>query len=81
VSDVAGGGHDTTSIGGGRAILSGVTILVIGIGASVWGSDYVLKHFTGLSRDSREYLASALFFAVVIVMAWGLRRLQQRGVI
>ncbi len=79
MSDAAGGGDGRESIGWGRALLSGIAILVVGIGATVWGADAVLKKVTGLSRDNRQYLASALFFAIVIALAWLLRRLQQRG--
>ena len=81
MSDVAGGGDDTAGIGWGRALLSGIAILVVAIGTTVWGADAVLKKVTGLSRDNRQYLASALFFGLVITFAWMLRRLQQRGVI
>jgi hypothetical protein len=74
-------GEADAGIGWFRAILSGVVILVIGLGATVWGADAVLKKVTGLSRDNRQYLACALFFTVLIAMAWALRRLQQRGLI
>ena len=81
MSENASGADDAAGIGWGRAILTGIAILVIGFGATVWGADAVLKKVTGLSRDNRQYLASALFFAVLIALAWALRRLQQRGLI
>ena len=81
MSESPTGADDVAGIGWGRAILSGIAILVIGFGAAVWGADAVLTKVTGLSRDNRQYLASALFFGVVIAIAWALRRLQQRGLV
>jgi hypothetical protein len=47
----------------------------------VYGSNAILTKLTGMSRDNREYLASFVFLAVVVVAAWVLRRLQARGTI
>jgi hypothetical protein len=69
----------TAHIGWPRAVLSGLAILVVGFGAAVGGANYVLTGFNGGSRDTKVYLASAWFLVVVVVMAWGLRRLQARG--
>jgi hypothetical protein len=71
----------TASIGWLRAVLSGVGILVIGILASVGVANLILTKATNLSRSTREYLASLVFFAVLFSLAWMLRRLQARGLI
>jgi len=68
-------------IGWPRAIASGLAILVVGIGAAVYGADRILTKALGLRRAPREWLAVALFFLVVIVMAYVLRRLQERKLI
>jgi len=81
VTDPTTGPDEGSGIGWGRAIVSGLIILVVGFVATVWVADMVLKKATGLSRDNRQYLASAIFLAVLIVLAWALRRLQHRGLI
>jgi hypothetical protein len=68
-------------IGWLRAILSGVLILVVGLGLSVGVTNTMLTGLTGMSRDTVVLLATGVFLAVVVVMAWVLRRLQARGVI
>jgi hypothetical protein len=68
-------------IGWGRALLSGLAIVVVVLGVTVLGANAVLTRLTGVSRQNREYLASALFLAIVVAAAWGLRRLQARGLI
>ncbi len=74
-------GTDRSVIGWGRATLTGLAVIVVGTVASVGGANAVLTRATSLSRDVREYIASIVFLAVVIVLAWGLRRLQARGLI
>ena len=68
-------------IGWLRAIGSALAILIIGFGGAVFGADRILTKALGLRRTPREYLATALFFLVVIVLAWVLRRLQDRKLI
>ena len=68
-------------IGWLRAIATGLAILVVGVGVAVYGADRILTKALGLRRTPREYLAVALFFLVVIVLAWVLRRLQERKLI
>jgi hypothetical protein len=80
VSDTKPGTHGA-AIGWGRALLTGFVVLVVGLAASVGGANAILTKATGLSRDVREYAASVVFLAVVIVLAWALRRLQARGLI
>jgi TRAP-type C4-dicarboxylate transport system permease small subunit len=64
-----------------RAIASALCILVTGLALAVGGANYVLTNLTSLSRDNRQYVASLIFFAVVIGLAFALRRLQRRGLI
>ena len=80
MSDTESGAHGA-AIGWARALLTGFVVLVVGLTASVGGANLVLTRATGLSRDVREYIASVVFLAVVIVVAWALRRLQARGLI
>jgi hypothetical protein len=70
--------HD---IGWLRAIATGLTVLIVGIGAAVIGGNRILTKALGVTRGGREALASALFLVVLIVLAWALRRLQARGMI
>jgi hypothetical protein len=74
------GTHGAT-IGWARALLTGFVVLVVGLAVSVGGANVVLTRATGLSRDVREYVASVVFLANVIAVAWALRRLQARGLI
>ena len=74
-------GIDRSAIGWGRASLTGLAVLVVGTVAAVGGANAVLTKATSLSRDLREYIASIVFLAVVIAIAWVLRRLQARGLI
>ncbi len=60
-------------------MLTGLVVIVVGAVASVGGANAVLTKATSLSRDVREYIASIVFLAVVIALAWALRRLQARG--
>ncbi len=60
-------------------MLTGLVVIVVGAVAAVGGANAVLTRATGLSRDVREYIASIVFLAVVIALAWALRRLQARG--
>ena len=68
-------------IGWGRAIASGLAILLVGFVASVYAANAVVTKLTGVSRSTRQYLASALFLVVVVALAWVLRRLQARRLI
>jgi hypothetical protein len=74
-------GSDDGEISWPRAIVSGLAILLIGFSAAVLGANRILTKALGLRRTPREWLATGLFFLVVIVLAWVLRRLQQRKLI
>jgi hypothetical protein len=69
------------NIGWGRAIASGLAILIVGFVGGVGGANLVLTKALGLTRDARQWLATALFLVVVIALAWVLRWLQGRGLI
>jgi hypothetical protein len=68
-------------IGWFRAILSGLGLLVVGIGVGVYGAQAAVEQLTGFSRDQRVWVATAIMTVSIIVMAWVLRRLQARGLI
>lgn len=72
---------DGPDIGWGRAIASGLAILLVGFVASVYAANSVVTKLTGASRSTRQYLASVLFVVVVVAMALVLRRLQARRLI
>jgi len=64
-----------------RAILTGFAILFVGFAAAVVGSNRILTKALGLRRTPREWLATGLFFLVIGVLAFVLRRLQARKLI
>jgi len=68
-------------IGWVRAILTGLAVLLVGFAGAVLGANRILTKALGLRRTPREWLATALFFAVVVAVAWILRRLQARKLI
>jgi hypothetical protein len=74
-------GNDEAEIGWVRAIASGLAILVVGFGGAVFGANRILTKALALRRTPREWLATGLFFLVVLVLAWVLRRLQDRKLI
>ena len=80
MSTTDSGAHQP-AIGWARAVLTGLAVIVVGTVAAVGGANAVLTKATGLSRDLREYIASMVFLAVVIALAWVLRRLQARELI
>ncbi len=71
------------SIGWLRAIASGLAILVVGLGVAIGVTNWLLTDgsLSTLSRDDRMWLATVLFLVSVVAIAWGLRRLQARGLI
>ena len=71
----------TRRIGWGRAVVSALAILVLGVGLFVYLPNWVLNHFTGMSRSSRVGIVTTWFFVVLLAFAWVLRRLQARRVI
>lgn len=67
--------------GWARAIAVGGLILVAGFVGTVLGPNAILTRAQSLGRAPREWLATALFFLVVLALAWILRRLQDRKLI
>jgi hypothetical protein len=65
----------------GRAILSGLAVLVVGIVGAVYLPNRILTKALGLTRTAREWLAIGTFLVVVIGLAFVLRRLQAHKVI
>lgn len=70
-------------IGWLRAIASGLAILAVGLGVGIGFTNWLLTDgsLSSLSRDDRMGLATSLFLISVIVIAWGVRRLQARRLI
>ena len=68
-------------IGWGRAILSGLAVLVVGFAGAVYVPNRILTKALGLTRTAREWLAIGTFLVVVFGLAWALRRLQARRLI
>jgi len=75
------GAPDRSAIGWPRAILTGVVVLAVAIGVGVIGANAALTNLTGLSRDARMWIATALTMITVIGLGWALRRLQARGLV
>ena len=70
-------------IGWLRAIASGLAILAVGFAVGIGFTNWLLTDgsLSSLSRDDRMWLATSLCLVSVVVIAWGLRRLQARGLI
>jgi hypothetical protein len=77
----SGGEAGEVEIGWVRAVLSALAIIVVGFLAAVVAPNRILTKALALRRTPREWLAVGLFFLVIIVMAWVLRRLQARKLI
>ena len=75
------GDEPKAGIGWGRALLSALTILVLGVALLVYLPNWIINHFTGMSRSSRVGIVTTVFFVMLLAIAWGLRRLQARRVI
>jgi hypothetical protein len=69
------------AIGWPRAIASSLAVLLVGFFGGVVGANAILTKSLALTRTAREWLATALFFVVLIILATVLRWLQQRGLI
>ena len=72
-------GSPVARVGWGRAIMIGAGVLIVGFGGAVGGANAIMTRLTGVSRNVRQWLATALFLLVVVGLAWVLRRLQARG--
>jgi hypothetical protein len=81
VSDVPGADDPHEAIGWGRAFVSALAILVLGGALLVYVPNWLLTHLTSMSRSGRVAIVTSLFFVVFFAFAWGLRRLQARGII
>jgi hypothetical protein len=70
-----------STIGWPAAIAFSLIVLAIGFFGAVVGANAILTKSLALTRTAREWLATALFFVVIIILAGVLRWLQHRGVI
>ncbi len=78
---VASAGDGAAHIGWGRAILTAAIIAVVGIVACVYGTNAILTRVHSWNRHSRVFAATVWFFATLLALAWGLRRLQRSKII
>ena len=70
-----------SAIGWGRAIGSALVIVIVGFLFVVVVPNRILLDVASVSRNVRTYIAATLSLVVVLLLAWGLRRLQARAVI
>ena len=71
----------TPPIGGLRATITAVVIVVVGIALLVYAPNAVMTKLHGKTHGSLVAVATTMFFVVVLVMAWALRQLQRRKII
>ena len=72
--------ESAASIGWVRAILTAAVIAVVGIVVLVYGTNAVMTT-QGHSRSTLVAVATTMFFVLLLLLAWALRRLQARRVI
>ena len=77
----AGPTRASADIGWLRAILSGVAIVATAFVGAVVLPNIVVVQLDGLTTFTRSILATFLTIVVVVILAWGLRRLQARRII
>ena len=80
-SDLPAAVAEEPTIGWLRAIATALAVLIVGFFGAVVGANAILTKSLALTRTAREWLATALFLAVIIVLAVVLRLLQRRGLI
>lgn len=68
-------------IGWLRALLTTAIVLVVGIGALVYGTNAILTKIHGKTRSSLVAVATTAFCVLLIALAWALRQLQRRKII
>ena len=73
--------EEGSTIGWWGAILIALAFIVVGFLGAVVGSNAILTKSLALTRTAREWLASALFFVVIAILAVALRLLQRSKVI
>ena len=76
-------GDDTAqaAIGWPRAIVTAVLIVVVGIVLLAYGTNALLTKLSSLDRSQRVGVCTVYFVVIFAAIAWGLRRLQRRGLI
>jgi flagellar biogenesis protein FliO len=75
--------HDDApaKIGWPRALVTAALVVVVGILALVYGPNWVLTKISGKTRSSLVAVATSMFFVLLFVLAWVLRRLQRKKII
>jgi len=61
--------------------VTGVAIVAVGFAGTLFVANRILTKALGLTRDGRQWLSTGVFIAVVVVIAWALRLLQERKLI
>ncbi len=56
-------------------------MIIVGFVGTILGPNAILTKSLALTRTAREWLATALFFAVITILAVALRWLQHRKLI
>ncbi len=56
-------------------------MIIVGLAGAVLGANAILTKSLALTRTAREWLATVLFLAVIILLAAALRWLQHRKLI
>jgi hypothetical protein len=73
--------EEGSAIGWWGAIVIALAFIVVGFLGAVVGSNAILTKSLALTRTAREWLASALFFVTIAILAVALRLLQRSKVI
>ena len=68
-------------IGWGRAIVTTIVISFVAIAVLVYGTNAVLTKPHGKTHGSLVFVATTMFFVVLLALAWALRQLQRRKLI
>jgi hypothetical protein len=62
-----------------RAGLAGAALVAVAFAVLVYVPDLLVSSISGVDRSTRVLLATAWFTVAVVVLMWGLRKLQARG--
>lgn len=71
----------STRIGWIRAVATAAAAVAVAVLGLAVGPDLVLDRVDALDRSVKVALVTTWFFVALLVLAWGLRRLQSRGLI
>jgi hypothetical protein len=66
-------------LGWPKATLYGTLVVAVAFLALIEVPDLLVSNLSGMSRNSRVYLASGWFFIALVALLWSLRKLQARA--